>query len=104
MLIFGSVPALRGTRIDVNASLQSAAPRGRGRRHAVARGLVGPSFAVQRLELTYAAPTYHDDYAAFFGCELRFGADTAAPAARLILSQWFDTGDHVFHAGASETN
>jgi len=33
-----------------------------------------------------------------------FGADTAAPAARLILSQWFDTGDHVFHAGASETN
>ena len=42
---------------------------------AVARGLVGPSFAVQRLELTYPAPTYHDDYAAFFGCELRFGAD-----------------------------
>jgi len=40
VLIFGSVPALRGTRIDVNASLQSAAPRGRGRRHAVARGLV----------------------------------------------------------------
>jgi penicillin-binding protein 2 len=33
-----------------------------------------------------------------------FGAETAAPAARLILSQWFDTGDRNFHAGSSETN
>src|SRR3954454_9665615 len=33
-----------------------------------------------------------------------FGADTAAPAARLILDQWFATGDHEFHAGVSETN
>jgi penicillin-binding protein 2 len=33
-----------------------------------------------------------------------FGAETAAPAARLILDQWFATGDHVFHAGSSETN
>ena len=33
-----------------------------------------------------------------------FGADTAAPAARLILDQWFATGDHQFHAGSSETN
>ncbi|HEU4662851.1 MAG TPA: AraC family transcriptional regulator [Dokdonella sp.] len=41
---------------------------------AVARGLVGPSFAVQRLELAYPAPAYRGDYAAFFGCELRFGA------------------------------
>jgi penicillin-binding protein 2 len=33
-----------------------------------------------------------------------FGAETAAPAARLILDQWFATGDHEFHAGSSETN
>jgi penicillin-binding protein 2 len=33
-----------------------------------------------------------------------FGAETAAPAARLILDQWFATGDHQFHAGSSETN
>ena len=32
-----------------------------------------------------------------------FGADTAAPAARLILSQWFDVGDREFHAGTSAT-
>ncbi len=32
-----------------------------------------------------------------------FGATTAAPAARLILSQWFDTGDRKFHAGTSTT-
>jgi penicillin-binding protein 2 len=32
-----------------------------------------------------------------------FGAETAAPAARLILSQWFDTGDRAFHAGSSQT-
>jgi penicillin-binding protein 2 len=32
-----------------------------------------------------------------------FGAETAAPAARLILSQWFATGDRVFHAGSSQT-
>jgi penicillin-binding protein 2 len=30
-----------------------------------------------------------------------FGASTAAPAARLILSKWFDTGDREFRAGAS---
>jgi penicillin-binding protein 2 len=33
-----------------------------------------------------------------------FGAETAAPAARLILDQWFATGDHQFHAGSSQTN
>jgi penicillin-binding protein 2 len=33
-----------------------------------------------------------------------FGAETAAPAARLILDQWFATGDREFHAGSSETN
>jgi penicillin-binding protein 2 len=32
-----------------------------------------------------------------------FGAETAAPVARLILSQWFSTGDNVFHAGSSTT-
>jgi penicillin-binding protein 2 len=30
-----------------------------------------------------------------------FGAETAAPAARLILSEWFDTGDKGFHVGTS---
>jgi penicillin-binding protein 2 len=33
-----------------------------------------------------------------------FGADTAAPAARLILGQWFATGDREFHSGQSQTN
>jgi penicillin-binding protein 2 len=32
-----------------------------------------------------------------------FGAETAAPAARLILSKWFGVKDDVFHAGASAT-
>ena len=32
-----------------------------------------------------------------------FGAATAAPAARLILSEWFDVSDREFHAGSSIT-
>ena len=32
-----------------------------------------------------------------------FGAETAAPAARLILSQWFGVKDDAFHAGSSDT-
>jgi penicillin-binding protein 2 len=32
-----------------------------------------------------------------------FGAETAAPVARLILDQWFSTGDTQFHAGSSTT-
>ena len=32
-----------------------------------------------------------------------FGAETAAPAARLILSNWFDVPDTAFHAGTSAT-
>ena len=32
-----------------------------------------------------------------------FGAETAAPAARLILSKWFGVKDNVFHAGSSAT-
>jgi penicillin-binding protein 2 len=32
-----------------------------------------------------------------------FGAETAAPAARLILSQWFGVKDRAFHVGASAT-
>jgi penicillin-binding protein 2 len=32
-----------------------------------------------------------------------FGADAAAPAARLILSKWFGVGDKEFHVGASAT-
>ena len=32
-----------------------------------------------------------------------FGAATAAPAARMILSEWFDVSDHEFHAGTSAT-
>ena len=32
-----------------------------------------------------------------------FGAETAAPAARLILSKWFGVKDDTFHAGDSAT-
>jgi penicillin-binding protein 2 len=32
-----------------------------------------------------------------------FGAETAAPAARLILSNWFDLGNDRFKAGSSAT-
>jgi penicillin-binding protein 2 len=32
-----------------------------------------------------------------------FGAETAAPAARLILEEWFHLGDKEFHAGSSAT-
>ena len=32
-----------------------------------------------------------------------FGAETAAPAARLILSKWFGVKDDEFHAGTSQT-
>jgi penicillin-binding protein 2 len=32
-----------------------------------------------------------------------FGAETAAPAARLILSHWFGVKDSAFHAGSSAT-
>ena len=32
-----------------------------------------------------------------------FGAETAAPAARLILSEWFHLKDRTFHAGSSQT-
>jgi penicillin-binding protein 2 len=32
-----------------------------------------------------------------------FGAETAAPAVRLILSNWFHLGDKTFHAGSSQT-
>jgi penicillin-binding protein 2 len=32
-----------------------------------------------------------------------FGAETAAPAARLILSKWFGVKDDAFHAGSSAT-
>jgi len=33
-----------------------------------------------------------------------FGAETAAPAARLILSQWFDVKDREFKAGSDQSN
>ena len=32
-----------------------------------------------------------------------FGAEVAAPAARLILSKWFGVRDAEFHAGVSAT-
>ncbi|MBE2316239.1 penicillin-binding protein 2 [Solirubrobacter sp. CPCC 204708] len=32
-----------------------------------------------------------------------FGAATAAPAARMMLSEWFDVSDREFHAGTSVT-
>jgi penicillin-binding protein 2 len=31
------------------------------------------------------------------------GAETAAPAARLILAEWFHLSDRTFHAGSSQT-
>jgi penicillin-binding protein 2 len=33
-----------------------------------------------------------------------FGAETAAPAARLILNEWFDLRDDEFHEGADQSN
>jgi penicillin-binding protein 2 len=33
-----------------------------------------------------------------------FGAETAAPAARLILNEWFDLKDDEFHAGSDQSN
>jgi penicillin-binding protein 2 len=33
-----------------------------------------------------------------------FGAETAAPAARLILNQWFDLQDDEFHEGSDQSN
>jgi penicillin-binding protein 2 len=33
-----------------------------------------------------------------------FGAETAAPAARLILSQWFDVKDREFKTGSDQSN
>jgi penicillin-binding protein 2 len=33
-----------------------------------------------------------------------FGAETAAPAARLILDQWFDLHDEGFHTGDDQSN
>jgi len=33
-----------------------------------------------------------------------FGAETAAPAARLILSEWFDVGDTEFIQGSDQSN
>jgi penicillin-binding protein 2 len=32
-----------------------------------------------------------------------FGAETAAPAARLILAEWFHLSDRSFHTGSSQT-
>jgi penicillin-binding protein 2 len=32
-----------------------------------------------------------------------FGAETAAPATRLILANWFDLREKEFRAGASHT-
>jgi penicillin-binding protein 2 len=32
-----------------------------------------------------------------------FGAEAAAPAARLILAKWFGLNEHEFKAGASQT-
>ncbi|MBS0591306.1 MAG: AraC family transcriptional regulator [Proteobacteria bacterium] len=40
----------------------------------LARGLVGPAFKPERLELTYPAPAHAADYRKQFDCEIRFGA------------------------------
>jgi penicillin-binding protein 2 len=33
-----------------------------------------------------------------------FGAETAAPAARLILNEWFHVRDSDFHSGSDQSN
>ena len=33
-----------------------------------------------------------------------FGAETAAPAARLILNEWFHVHDSQFHSGSDQSN
>jgi penicillin-binding protein 2 len=33
-----------------------------------------------------------------------FGAETAAPAARLILNEWFDVHDDEFQSGSDQSN
>lgn len=45
VLLFGITPALRATRVDVGAMLQAAAPRGRGRRRSLGKGLVAAQVA-----------------------------------------------------------
>ena len=45
------------------------------------RGLLGPQFAPDRVELAYPAPAYADEYRRLFGCEVRFDA----PANRVVV-------------------
>jgi predicted permease len=45
VLIFAGVPAVRATHVDIVTSLKSAAPQGRGRRHALGKGLVAAQVA-----------------------------------------------------------
>lgn len=47
----------------------------------IARELVGTALSPQRLELTYPRPAHAREYAALFGCELRFDA----PRCRLLI-------------------
>lgn len=45
------------------------------------RGLLGPQFAPDRVELAYPAPAYADEYRRLFGCDVRFDA----PANRVVV-------------------
>jgi AraC-like DNA-binding protein len=44
----------------------------------IARGLVGNSFAPQRIDLSYAAPSYAAEYSRVFQCPVLFGQKTNA--------------------------
>ena len=46
VLVFGVGPALRASRVDINASLQAGGPRARGRRQTLAKGLVAAQVAM----------------------------------------------------------
>jgi hypothetical protein len=51
----------------------------------IARELVGPALYPLRVELAYPRPAYAAEYAALFGCEVRFGA---AQNRLLIETRW----------------
>ncbi|MBM7129250.1 AraC family transcriptional regulator [Dyella mobilis] len=54
---------------------------------ALARELVGPKLIPARMELTYPAPAYADEYSKTFQCDVRFGAQYNRI---LIDAQWMD--------------
>ena len=95
-----------------------AARRRRGGRH-VRRRLEGLADALPRLRQDRHGGARDEPDQAWYVCFVNdperpivvvvtvekggFGAETAAPAARLILSKWFDVKDRQFHTGSSAT-